>query len=35
MAHLGTRLHAALYRASGGRALGRMGGQPVLLLETR
>jgi F420H(2)-dependent quinone reductase len=34
MAHLGTRLHAALYRASGGRALPRLGGQPVLLLET-
>ena len=34
MGHLGTRLHSAVYRASRGRALGRMGGQPVLLLET-
>jgi len=29
-----TRLHAAVYRRTGGRLLGRMGGQPVLLLET-
>ena len=34
MGHLGTRLHRAVYRASGGRVLGHMGGQPVLLLET-
>jgi deazaflavin-dependent oxidoreductase (nitroreductase family) len=32
--HLGTRAHALLYRLSGGRILGRMGGQRVLLLET-
>jgi deazaflavin-dependent oxidoreductase (nitroreductase family) len=31
---LGTRIHAALYRRSSGRLLGRMGGQPVMLLET-
>jgi len=30
----GTRLHAALYRLTRGRLLGRVGGQPVLLLET-
>jgi deazaflavin-dependent oxidoreductase (nitroreductase family) len=30
----GTRMHAALYRRTRGRLLGRMGGQPVLLLET-
>lgn len=29
-----TRLHARVYRRSGGRLLGRMGGQPVLLLQT-
>ena len=29
-----TRLHAWVYRRSGGRVLGRMGGQPVLLLPT-
>jgi deazaflavin-dependent oxidoreductase (nitroreductase family) len=29
-----TKLHAAIYRRTGGRLLGRMGGQPVLLLET-
>jgi F420H(2)-dependent quinone reductase len=29
-----TRLHAWVYRRSGGRVLARMGGQPVLLLET-
>jgi deazaflavin-dependent oxidoreductase (nitroreductase family) len=29
-----TRLHAWVYRRSGGRILGRMGGQPVLLLQT-
>jgi deazaflavin-dependent oxidoreductase (nitroreductase family) len=29
-----TRLHAWVYRRSGGRFLGRMGGQPVLLLQT-
>jgi F420H(2)-dependent quinone reductase len=29
-----TRLHAWAYRRSGGRVLGRMGGQPVLLLQT-
>jgi F420H(2)-dependent quinone reductase len=34
IAHLGTRMHALVYRAAGGRVLGRMGGQPVLLLET-
>ena len=28
------RLHAWVYRRSGGRVLGRMGGQPVLLLQT-
>jgi deazaflavin-dependent oxidoreductase (nitroreductase family) len=28
------RLHAWLYRTTGGRLLGRMGGQPVLLLTT-
>jgi deazaflavin-dependent oxidoreductase (nitroreductase family) len=30
----GTRVHALLYRLSGGRVLGRVGGQPVLLLQT-
>ena len=34
MGHVGTRLHTVVYRATGGRALGQMGGQPVLLLET-
>ena len=34
MKGLATRAHARLYRLSGGRILGRMGGQPVLLLET-
>jgi deazaflavin-dependent oxidoreductase (nitroreductase family) len=29
-----TRLHAWVYRRSGGRILGRLGGQPVLLLQT-
>ena len=29
-----TRAHALVYRRSGGRILGRMGGQPVLLLQT-
>ena len=28
------RLHTWVYRRSGGRFLGRMGGQPVLLLQT-
>jgi len=28
------RLHSWVYRRSGGRFLGRMGGQPVLLLQT-
>ena len=28
------RLHALVYRLTGGRLLGRIGGQPVLLLET-
>ena len=34
MKRWGTRLHAALYRLTRGRFLGRVGGQPVLLLET-
>jgi deazaflavin-dependent oxidoreductase (nitroreductase family) len=29
-----TRLHVWVYRCSGGRVLGRIGGQPVLLLHT-
>ncbi len=29
-----TRLHARVYRRSGGRLLGRLGSQPVLLLQT-
>jgi deazaflavin-dependent oxidoreductase (nitroreductase family) len=33
--HLGARLHGSLYRASGGRFLGHVRGQPVLLLVTR
>lgn len=35
LTHLSTRLHGSLYRASGGRVFGRVGGQPVLLLVTR
>jgi deazaflavin-dependent oxidoreductase (nitroreductase family) len=31
---LGTRIHAAVYRRTKGRFLGRVGGQPVLLLRT-
>jgi deazaflavin-dependent oxidoreductase (nitroreductase family) len=31
---IGTRAHALLYRLSGGRILGRIGGQDVLLLQT-
>jgi deazaflavin-dependent oxidoreductase (nitroreductase family) len=31
----GTRAHALLYRLSGGRILGRMGGEGVLLLKTK
>jgi F420H(2)-dependent quinone reductase len=34
MKRWGTRLHAAIYRLTRGRLLGRVGGQPVLLLET-
>jgi F420H(2)-dependent quinone reductase len=34
MNHWATRLHAWVYRRSGGRLLGRLGGQPVLLLQT-
>ena len=34
MKRLGTRAHALMYRLSGGRILGRMGGQAVLLLQT-
>jgi F420H(2)-dependent quinone reductase len=34
MTRWATRLHAWVYRRSGGRLLGRMGGQPVLLLQT-
>ncbi len=34
MKRLGTRAHALLYRLSGGRILGRIGGQDVLLLQT-
>jgi len=34
MTRWATRLHAWVYRRSGGRVLGRMGGQPVLLLQT-
>jgi len=34
MKRWGTRLHAAIYRSTGGRLIGRVGGQPVLLLET-
>jgi F420H(2)-dependent quinone reductase len=32
--HWGTRMHAAVYRRTHGRMLGRVGGQPVLLLQT-
>ena len=32
MKGIATRAHARVYRLSGGRILGRMGGQPVLLL---
>jgi F420H(2)-dependent quinone reductase len=35
MRRLGTRLHVRLYRVTSGRLLGRIGGQPVLLIETR
>ena len=34
MKRWGTRLHTAIYRLTRGRVLGRIGGQPVLLLET-
>src|SRR5687768_2623255 len=34
MNHWATRLRAWVYRRSGGRILGRLGGQPVLLLQT-
>jgi hypothetical protein len=34
MKRWGTRLHAAIFRLTRGRVLGRAGGQPVLLLET-
>ena len=34
MKRIGTRAHALLYRLSGGRILGRIGGQDVLLLQT-
>jgi deazaflavin-dependent oxidoreductase (nitroreductase family) len=34
MNHWARRLHAWVYRRSGGRILGRLGGQPVLLLQT-
>jgi deazaflavin-dependent oxidoreductase (nitroreductase family) len=34
MKRWGTRLHTAIYRLTRGRVLGRVGGQPVLLLET-
>lgn len=34
MKRWGTRLHATIYRLTRGRLLGRVGGQPVLLLET-
>ena len=34
MKRWGTRLHAAIYRLTRGRVLGRVRGQPVLLLET-
>ena len=34
MKRWGTRLHAWVYRLTRGRILGRLGGQPVLLLES-
>lgn len=34
MKRLWTRTHAFVYRLSGGRLLARLGGQPVLLLQT-
>lgn len=34
MKRLGTRIHAAVYRRTQGRFLGRVGGQPVLLLRS-
>ena len=34
MKHWGTRMHAAIYRRTHGRILGRVGGQRVLLLQT-
>ena len=34
MSRWATRLHTWVYRRSGGRVLGRLGGQPVLLLQT-
>ena len=34
MKHWATRMHAAVYRRTYGRILGRVGGQPVLLLQT-
>lgn len=34
MKRWGTRLHAAIYHLTRGRVIGRVGGQPVLLLET-
>ena len=34
MKRWGTRLHTAIYRLTRGRVLGRVGGQPILLLET-
>ena len=34
MKRWGTRLHAAIYRLSRGRVLGRVGGPHVLLLQT-
>jgi F420H(2)-dependent quinone reductase len=34
MKRWGTRLHAAILRLTRGRVLGRVGGQPVLLLQT-
>jgi deazaflavin-dependent oxidoreductase (nitroreductase family) len=34
MKRWGTRLHAAVFRLTRGRVLGRVGGQPVLLLQT-
>jgi deazaflavin-dependent oxidoreductase (nitroreductase family) len=34
MKRWGTRTHTAIYRRTRGRVLGRVGGQPVLLLQT-